>query len=537
VRSTSMKNKSIIFTSTRNNRARISFWDSIIAGLASDGGLLVPVNFPKISRSLLKSKKFWSDSSASEFAISINRLFVPPNELTTEELSKGIKKAINFNLPLEYIDKNIFVLRIDRGPTASFKDIAARTLAFLMDQYALKFDKKINIIVATSGDTGVAIADAFGNKKNISVTVLYPNKAVSEIQEKQMLEVHHKYENEQVVPIDGNFDNCQDIAKLLQTARNIDINDEVSKSKFIDDVKIKLNLKISKEQVNNLAYLIKDLNLSSANSINIWRLIPQMTQYFSAYGQLVKQNKIKPGQEIIFSVPTGNAGHLLAGIYAKEIGLPIKRFILGVNTNNILANIIGSGIVRHRPFKNSSSPSMDILDPSNLERLLDFVAKKTSSKKPIDYVSMKNDIKKVKNENESFSLYEYGVTKKMLSYLQDLIWIEDVETDEEVYGMMEYVYNKTGVLLEPHGITAYISILRAQAKGLIHDRDVMVMFETAHPDKFKNSLVRSGLENAKRFRHNTLERLKKVSIKDLNKSKVQKADIIQIAKKVKSIAK
>jgi len=501
--------------------------------MASDGGLLVPVSIPKLPATWLRDRNFWVNFTPSDLATLIHRLFIPRSEISDSDLAVLIARALNFPLPIDQLDPDTFVMRLDRGPTASFKDVAARTLAQLMAAYTTKFDKKINIIVATSGDTGVAIADAFGLLPNITVTVLYPDKGVSEIQEKQMLHIHNTYANEQAIPIKGNFDNCQDVAKLLQSARYSTGKEGIV---FLaKEVAEKLGQKITLEQVKKMTKEIGGLDLSSANSINIWRLIPQTTQYFAAYRELIKQNKIKPGQEVIFSVPTGNVGHLMAGIYAREIGLPIKNFIIGTNANNIIANVIGNGVIKHRPFKKTSAPSMDILDPSNLERLLAYSAIKTGYRGEINFPAMKTDIKNFSSESQSKPLSVYGVTPKMIGFLQELIWAEDVETDEELYAMMRQTYHKQNLVLETHGTTGLIATLRARSKGLV-DCPVII-FETAHPDKFATALVEAGLSKTPQWKHPIIESLKKRPLGKFNKPLAQGINIIKVAEKIATLTR
>jgi len=513
---------------------KIPFWQSVIKGSADDGGLLVPTNFPKISPEVFLNKNWWVKSKSTDLVFSILRLFVPTSEISNKDLKRDILSALNFEMPLEKLANNNFVLRIDQGPTASFKDVAARILGKLMDKCAKIYGKKINIVVATSGDTGVAVADAFGGSKNITVTVLYPAFGVSSIQEKQMVEVHHKYKNEQVVPIKGNFDNCQDITKLLMMARGISKSNKKSKGDFIKDAKTKLKISLKNGEIDDILNVVSGLNLSSANSINIWRLIPQMSQYFISYGLLVKSGGIKAGDKIVFSVPTGNVGHLMAGVYARELGLPIDKFIISTNTNNILANIIGDGVIRHRPFISSSAPSMDILDPSNLERLLQFASLKTKEKKKINFNQMKADIKNI-SALKSIPLSKYGVSEKMLEFLREFIWAEDIETDEEIYAMMRYVYEKENVVLEPHGITGYIAVIRARAKGILDSKQKVVIFETAHPDKFPNALKYSGLEKSKRSSHSVLSRLSKIDLKKMGVPRAEEIGLFNVAKIIENL--
>lgn len=522
----------ISFVSTRNQNRKFPFWQSLIQGMADDGGLLVPENIPPLPKDLLSDKKFWKGLTLSDISSILLRSFVPVSEVSDEELIEMLQAAHNFKIPMEKLG-NTWIARLDQGPTASFKDIAARALAKLIDLYCKKHGKKINIIVATSGDTGVAVADAFGGSPYVSVTVMYPSEGVSEIQEKQMLAVHHSYKNEQVIPVKGNFDVCQDIAKLIQQARN-DTPDAAKK--LAEDIEFKLGEKISEKDLSLLVENVGKLNVSSANSINIWRLLPQMTQFFAGYASLVSQGKIRPGQEIVFAVPTGNVGHLMAGVYARELGLPIKLFIAGTNANNILANVIGSGSLKHRGFMKTSSPSMDILDPSNLERLLTYVAGKVGMTAKIDLDQMKKDIKHISSINE-FDLKKYGVSDEMLRGMQAKVWVEDVETDEEVYAMMRHVSETSGCVLEPHGVTAFIATVRARAKNVISDDDVVVIFETAHPDKFPEALVAAGIKKSKVAEHGVLKTIKKKNFADLRKPKAMSSSILPIVEKMATLSR
>ncbi|MCX6702214.1 MAG: threonine synthase [Candidatus Zambryskibacteria bacterium] len=528
--------KNISFTSTRNRKLNIDFWQSIAQGVAPDGGLLVPNKLPKLTNTVLKNKNFWETSRINNISNIIHRPFIPREKISDNDLASMMSKAHNFDLPLQKLDDCTFILRIDTGPTASFKDIAARSLASLLGQYCLKHNTVINIIVATSGDTGVAIADAFGDSSRVTVTILYPDGGVSEIQEKQMIDVHNRYKNIQAIPVKGNFDTCQDIAKLLQAAREFTTTDKKKVKNFLQEIEYKLGVKISNDDVRKLIEIVRTLHLSSANSINIWRLIPQMTQYFVAYGKLIKNKKIKVGEQIIFAVPSGNLGHLMAGLYAKTVGLPIKKFVIATNANNILANIIGSGTIKHHLFSKTSSPSMDILDPSNLERLLYFAAQQDKKPRAIDFIKMKNDIKKANDTESITSLLKYGVTKTMLTYLQKLIWAEDIETDEEVYSMMEKVARINHTTMEPHGTTALIATIRARAKQAISNNDIVVVMETAHPDKFPDALKEANIKVAQKHKHKKLTQLAKISISKMNKPNSVAVDILLIAKKIKSIS-
>lgn len=504
--------------------------------MAPDGGLLVPRAMPQLPKTFFSDTKFLQKLSVSDISTVLHRLFIPRDVLSDDELFTMMQRAHDFPIPLESLDTHVSVLRIDRGPTASFKDVAARSLAALVEKYCAVHQTPINIVVATSGDTGVAIADAFGGSPQVSVTILYPTDGVSEVQEKQMLEVHNRYANEQAVPIEGNFDVCQDIAKLLQAARTTDSATSGGSKAFIRDVKAKLGFSMKAQEVKTVASLVQPLNLSSANSINVWRLIPQMTQYVAAYAELVKEKRIRAGEPVVFAVPSGNVGHLMAGMYAKALGLPVKKFIVGTNANNILANVIGSGVVKHREFVSTSSPSMDILDPSNLERLLSLAAHITKQKAPIDFVGMKRDIKQPQKSLPGVSLVHYGVSPGTLALLQQLIWAEDVETDEEVYAMMEHAAHSYGILLEPHGTTALIATIRARAKNGIAANDQVVIFETAHPDKFPQALARAHLEKMSHYKHPVLTRLSRHTLASFKKPHSMTPNLVAIAKKISAIA-
>lgn len=522
----------VSFNDTRGGPS-VTFFESVSGGLATNGGLFMPETIPD---ALKKSPSFFSEVlptlTIPEIAAVIHRLFIPRSDIPDDELLALMNEAYAFDIPIDRLENNIFIARLDQGPTASFKDFAARSIARLLEKYSVVHQKPLNIIVATSGDTGVAIADAFGNMKMITVTVLYPDGGVSEVQEKQMLAVAKQYTNVQSLPMKGNFDICQDIAKILQSLRNVG-GQEVDEVRA--HISYKLRQELSPEDIKELSTALQPLNLSSANSINIWRLIPQMLQYFASYAHLVKEGAIRGGDEVVIAVPTGNVGHIMAGIFARELGFPIKQFIMGTNANNIMANIIGSGVIRHRAFSPTSAPSMDILDPSNLERLFFFAAQKTKTVNPIRYEAMKKDIKNI-GPDEDIDLAAYGVTPEMLDYLKNLIWAEDTETDDELYAMMAYQYQKNNVVLEPHGVAAVIASLRARSKGAFEETLPIIVFETAHPDKFPAALKASHLEEAPHSHHPVLERLQTQNMSDLGKPISQGIDLAQIVQKIKEIA-
>lgn len=522
----------VSFNDTRGGPS-VTFFESVSGGLAANGGLFMPEVIPC---ALKNSSSFFSEVlptlTIPEIAAIVHRLFISRNDIPDDELITLMGEAYAFDIPIDRLENNVFIARLDRGPTASFKDFAARSIARLLEKYSIVHRKPLNIVVATSGDTGVAIADAFGNVKMITVTVLYPDGGVSEVQEKQMLDAAKQYTNVQALPVKGNFDTCQDVAKILQSLRNVD---DQGAEEVRAQISYKLRQELSLEDIKELSSAVRPLNLSSANSINIWRLIPQMLQYFASYAHLVGSGMIRGGDDVVVAVPTGNVGHIMAGIFARDLGLPLKQFIMGTNANNIMANIIGSGVIRHRAFSPTSAPSMDILDPSNLERLLFFAAQKTETVNPIRYEAMKKDIKRI-GPDEDIDLAAYGVTPEMLDYLKNLIWAEDTETDDELYAMMAYQYQKNNVVLEPHGVAAVIAALRARSKGAYEDIVPVIVFETAHPDKFPAALKASRLEEVPHSRHPVLERLHTQNTSDLGKPTPREVDLMNIVQSIKTIA-
>ena len=339
----------MIYHSTRNNNMTISSSEAIVKGISDDGGLFVPEDFPQISnfqdlkdmdyRSLAFQimSKYLTDFDSNQLRMCIDKAYD----------DKFSRKEI---LPLVEVG-GLYFLELYHGPTLAFKDMALSILPYLlkesMEIQGIKED--VVILTATSGDTGKAALEGFANVDRIKIIVFYPKDGVSEIQEKQMLT--QEGNNAFVVGINGNFDDAQNGVKEI-------FND--------------------KEFVNQL----KDENhlLSSANSINIGRLIPQIVYYYHAYLELLRLNKIRIDERINIVVPTGNFGNILAAYYAKNMGLPINKLICASNENTILSDMINTGLYdRRRDLKLTSSPSMDILISSNFERLLYHISARDNS--------------------------------------------------------------------------------------------------------------------------------------------------------------
>jgi len=294
----------IKYVSTSEKSLAITFKEAIIQGQAPDKGLYMPDKIPKISAETLLSMK---DMSYAEIAFTIVNQFLK-DEIPENELKRIVKETYNYPLPLEKVTDSVFIMRLDQGPTASFKDFAARMLARLMQYYLKQQNKNLLILTATSGDTGGAVANAFYGMDNIKVIVLFPEKEISLRQRKQMTTLG---KNITAIAIKGKFDDCQALVKKA----------------FAD---------------KELEYL----NLSSANSINFGRLLPQTIYYFYAYSKLAKE-------EVIFSVPSGNFGNLMGGILAKHMGLPVHKFIAAVNENNEFPLFLETALVQ--PLNNRGS--------------------------------------------------------------------------------------------------------------------------------------------------------------------------------------
>ncbi|WP_026632713.1 threonine synthase [Dyadobacter alkalitolerans] len=316
----------MIFYSTKTASIKASAEEAIFNSLPADNGLYMPESIPQLSPDFIANIE---NTTFNEIAIEITHTLFG-DEITRSEIETIIHKAYDFDAPVLQINEQDYVLELFHGPSMAFKDFGARFMAAIMSHYLLRSKKQINILVATSGDTGGAVAQGFYKIPGISVTILYPSGKVSDIQEKQLTTLGH---NVTAIEIDGTFDDCQ---KLVKEA-------------FLDP---ELNAKF---------------NLASANSINIARLIPQSFYYFSAYAQLKKL-----GKPVVFSVPSGNVGNLSAGLLAYKMGLPVEHFIAATNLNNAVPRYLESGAYEPRPSIETVSNAMDVGNPSNFVRLQRF---------------------------------------------------------------------------------------------------------------------------------------------------------------------
>lgn len=314
------------FYSTNNPNNTATLEEAVFKSLPSDNGLYMPTVFPKINTAFLENIE---SKSFNEIAFEVTKTLLS-GDLTDSEIKNIIEQAFDFDSPVVQIGADEYVMELFHGPSMAFKDFGARFMAALMSHFLKKSNKNINILVATSGDTGGAVAQGFFNTPGISVTILYPSGKVSDIQEKQLTTLGH---NITALEVDGTFDDCQ---KLVKEA-------------FLDS---ELNEKF---------------NLASANSINIARLIPQSFYYFSAYAQLKKY-----GKPIVFSIPSGNFGNLSAGLLAYNMGLPIAHFVASTNINNTVPQYLENGVYNPLPSVETISNAMDVGNPSNFVRMIRF---------------------------------------------------------------------------------------------------------------------------------------------------------------------
>ena len=315
------------FYSTKNKTEKVNFQTALFKGLPDDNGLYMPLRFNKLSPSFIENIENYS---LQEIAYQVSKTILT-DSISNSTLKNIVDTSINFPAPIHTLNENTHVLELFHGPSLAFKDFGARFMAQCMSHYLLKEKKEITILVATSGDTGGAVAAGFYKTLCVKVVILYPKGKVSDIQEKQLTTLG---ENITALEIDGTFDDCQALVKQA----------------FLD------------------SELRTRINLSSANSINIARLIPQSFYYFEAYKQL----KLKGKTDIVFVVPSGNFGNITAGLFAQKLGLPVNKFIAAVNANDVFTKYIQSGNFTPKPSVRTISNAMDVGNPSNFARI-DFL--------------------------------------------------------------------------------------------------------------------------------------------------------------------
>lgn len=405
-------NSSVTYFSTNRKVSGAGFREALLQGLAADGGLFMPDRIPRLTDSTLQGMR---EMPYAQIAFEVLHTFLG-EELPVPILKRICDSAYTFPVPLEKVAENSFVMRLDQGPTASFKDFAARLMGQLMQHYLAEEGKNIVILTATSGDTGSAVANAFYGLGNIRVIVLFPANEVTPMQRKQMTTLHR---NIQVIAVNGKFDDCQAMVKQA----------------FADET-------------------LRHIPLSSANSINIGRLLPQSVFYFYAWAKLAR----KSSEKIIFSVPSGNFGDLMGGLIAREMGLPVEKFIIGTNENNEVPEYLRTGEYRVlSPSRNCISSAMNVGHPSNMARIVSLYG---GSMNEQGVILASPDFQRIQNDF-------YAVS------------ISDAETRDAI----ARAYRDYKLLLEPHGAVAWESLQR-YLQSRKDNPSLCVALETAHPAKF-----------------------------------------------------
>lgn len=385
------------YYSLNHNAPKVSFQEAVIQGLAPDQGLYFPEHLTPISASFFDKIETLSNE---EIAFQVIQEFVG-DEIPEINLRQIITETLCFDFPLVKVENNIYSLELFHGPTMAFKDVGARFMSRCLAYFnSDKKGAKNTVIVATSGDTGGAVANGFFGVEGVDVVILYPSGKVSDIQERQLTTLG---KNITALEVDGDFDACQEMVKKA----------------FLDD---------------SLSYK----NLTSANSINIARWLPQMFYFFFAYKQLKSENK-----SLIFSCPSGNFGNICAGIIAKKLGLPIKHFVASTNVNDTVPRFLEEGLYDPKPSKATISNAMDVGNPSNFIRI---------------QAMYKNDLSEFKKDFSSFSF-----------------------SDTETEIALQTIYKSSGYIAEPHGVVGYLGLKKELEN---HPSDIGIFLETAHPIKF-----------------------------------------------------
>lgn len=411
----------LLFGSTNGRAALVPFREALINGLAPDGGLYMPVTIPKIVESEMLAHR---DLSYPEIAWDIMRRFLH-DQVPDKVLRDMCEQAYDFPVPLQHVHDRTYVMRLDQGPTASFKDFAARMMGRLIQYYLREDGRDLVILTATSGDTGSAIANAFHGLDHIRIVVLFPEAEITARQRRQMTTLGG---NVSIIGIDGKFDDCQSMVKRA----------------FTDPV-------------------LSHLPLSSANSINIGRLIPQAVYYFHAFAKL----RDARDTGIVFSVPSGNFGDMMGGCLAKAMGLPIDRFIIAVNENDEFPVYLASGAYRKiEPSRNCLSSAMNVGHPSNLARLVSLYDGAMNERGDI---LRQADLQRMRQDIHSVSI-----------------------SDDRTRDTIRQAHAEHGLLLEPHGAVGWAALREYIESGVevLGDDRLYVSLETAHPAKFPEEIQR-----------------------------------------------
>jgi threonine synthase len=385
------------FYSLNNPTIQASFKEAVIAGIAPDKGLYFPERITPLSADFFEKLDELSDH---EIAFRAIHQFVK-EDIPDVDLKTIIKNTLDFDFPVIEIEDNVAVLELFHGPTMAFKDVGARFMANCLGYFSKGEKQDVTVLVATSGDTGGAVANGFLGVDGVKVVILYPSGKVSEIQEKQLTTLG---ENIEAMEVDGVFDDCQRMVKTTFL------------DKEITDCK----------------------QLTSANSINVARWLPQLFYFLFAY----KQAKAK-GKEIVFSVPSGNFGNICAGMVAQKLGMPVKHFVASTNANNVVPKFMANGVYEPVPSVATISNAMDVGDPSNFVRIRELY---------------QNNLDTLRNNLSSYSF-----------------------SDKTTKTTMEKVHSEAGYVLDPHGAVGYLGLKEYQKE---HPNTFGIFLETAHPVKF-----------------------------------------------------
>lgn len=389
------------FYSTNNQSAPVSFREAVIKSLPADRGLYFPEEIPELDFLFLETLSYYS---LPDIGFEVLRQFCK-DDIPEDKLHEILKDALDFEIPVVEVEKQIHSLELFHGPTYAFKDVGARFLARCLGYFNESENKEVTILVATSGDTGGAVASGFYEVPGVKVVILYPSGKVSDLQEKQLTSLG---KNITALEVDGNFDDCQAMVKKA----------------FLD------------------ADINARLNLSSANSINIARWLPQSVYYFEAFKQIRKNDRL------VFAVPSGNYGNITAGLLAKKMGLPIERFIAASNANDVVPRYLQDGNYSPRPTVATLSNAMDVSDPSNHPRMLELHEK---------------EFKEITAHISGFTL-----------------------DDEQTLEVMKSCYDKNGYITDPHGAIGYAAL-----QHNLNKKETGVFLETAHYSKFLSTVERA----------------------------------------------
>ncbi len=396
--------------STNNKNNIVDLKEAVFKGLPEDKGLFMPLVIPELSQNFIQNIEKYS---FQEIGFEITKALLQ-GYLSDKEIKNIIQEAINFPAPVIQLDEHKGILELFHGPSLAFKDFGARFMAQLMSHFNHKEEQDLVILVATSGDTGGAVAAGFFDTAGIEVIILYPSGKVSLLQEKQLTTLG---KNITAIEIDGSFDDCQALVKKA----------------FLNKT------------------LTKHIRLSSANSINIARLIPQSFYYFEAYKQVKSL-----GKDVVFSIPSGNFGNLTAGLLAHEMGLPAHHFIAATNINDVVPEYLKKGTYQTRPSVRTISNAMDVGAPSNFARMLDLY-----------HPSKHNECSTWNTMTQHINGYAFS--------------------DKQTKAAITEVYNTYNYIIDPHGAVGYLALQEYQRSN--EGRNTFgIIFETAHPSKFIDSI-------------------------------------------------